>query len=64
MKCAKCNISVIHSPLQRVNAKGESGIWWCENCLKLHEPELYDNTMEDQTPVEKTLKNIFYPKAD
>ena len=60
MKCGKCGTSVMKRPLQRVNEKGVAGIWWCEVCLKLHEPELYANTMEDQTPVEKTLKEIFY----
>ncbi|HDY89556.1 MAG TPA: hypothetical protein ENH82_15775 [bacterium] len=47
-------------PFQRVNKKGVPGIWWCETCLKLYEPELYNNIMEDQAPVEKVLKEIFY----
>ncbi|NET30687.1 MAG: hypothetical protein F6K19_01620 [Cyanothece sp. SIO1E1] len=44
--------------LQRVNPIGEIGEWWCEPCLKKHEPELYNNIMEDETEVEKDLKKI------
>ena len=58
MKCQKCNCSVMDRPLQRVNEKGVDGIWWCEPCLETHEPELYKNTMEDESQVEKDLKDI------
>ena len=58
MKCKKCGISVMKAPLQRVNEKGVDGIWWCEPCIKLHEPELSKNIKEDETQVEKDLKNI------
>ena len=59
-KCAMCGTSVMEKPLQRVNEKGVVGIWWCEDCIKTHEPELYNNIMEDETPIEKTLKDICY----
>ena len=62
MKCKKCNISVFKRPLQRVNPIGEDGIWWCEPCLEEHEPELYNNTMEDKNDVEKDLIDMFYPR--
>jgi len=63
MKCAKCGISVFIKPLKRVNSKGEIGIWWCEDCLKKFEPELYKNEMEDESQVIKDLKNICYGKT-
>lgn len=44
----------------RVNPIGVDGIWWCEDCVKKHEPELYKNQKEDETPVEKVLKEICY----
>jgi len=46
--------------LVRVNKKGVDGIWWCEPCLQKHEPELYKNEKEDESDVEKVLKEIFY----
>jgi protein-arginine kinase activator protein McsA len=61
MKCPKCGISVMDKPFQRMNAKGEIGIFWCVDCAKKHEPELFKNNIEDEGDVEKTLKGIFYP---
>lgn len=58
MKCKKCGISVMKAPLQRVNEKGVDGIWWCEPCIEKHEPELARNIKEDETQVEKDLKDI------
>jgi protein-arginine kinase activator protein McsA len=58
MKCQKCGISVMKAPLQRVNEKGVGGIWWCEPCIEAHEPELARNIKEDETKVEKDLKDI------
>jgi Zn-finger protein len=46
------------APLQRVNEKGVGGIWWCEPCIEAHEPELARNIKEDETKVEKDLKDI------
>ncbi len=63
MKCAKCGVSVMNIPLERVNPKGENGIWWCHNCIKKHEPELFKNMKEDETEVEKKLKDWAYPKS-
>ena len=62
MNCKLCGVSVHEVPLQRVNEKGVEGIWWCEPCLKNNEPELYNNIMEEETQVEKDLKEICYPK--
>ncbi len=62
MRCAKCNCSVFDKPLKRVNQKGIDGIFWCEDCIKKHEPELYRNEMEDESKIEKDLKKIFYGK--
>ncbi|QEE49663.1 hypothetical protein FUA48_08715 [Flavobacterium alkalisoli] len=59
-KCEKCGVSVFDRPLQRINEPGVNGIFWCEPCIKENEPELYNNLMEDVTPVEKELKDIFY----
>jgi hypothetical protein len=58
MKCEKCGISVMKAPLQRVNEKGVYGIWWCEPCIATNEPELARNIKEDETQVEKDLKDI------
>lgn len=55
MKCGKCGASVMLKPLVRVNPKGEDGIFWCWDCLKKYEPELYKNEKEDQTDLEKLL---------
>ena len=60
MNCKKCGVSVFKKPLERVNPIGELGIWWCHDCLKKHEPELYRNMIEDQTPVEIDLKKWAY----
>jgi len=57
MKCDKCKADN-GQVLQRVNEFGVDGIWWCEPCLKKHEPELYDNTMEDKSELEKDLDEI------
>lgn len=62
MRCAKCFISVLIKPLLRVNPIGEKGIFWCNDCLKKHEPELSDNLREDETPIIKALKQILYNK--
>lgn len=59
--CEKCGISVFERPLIRMNPKGEIGIFWCEDCAKRFEPELYKNEREDESPIEKDLKKIFYP---
>ncbi|HCY83097.1 MAG TPA: hypothetical protein DHV22_16590 [Xanthomarina gelatinilytica] len=58
MKCKKCGISVMKAPLQRVNEKGVDGIWWCEPCIEVHDRELARNIKEDETQVEKDLKDI------
>jgi len=60
--CGKCGISVMIRPLQRVNSMGETGVFWCEFCIKCHEPELYKNIMEEESDVEKELKKMFYGK--
>jgi len=62
MKCPKCNCSVVDKPLLRMNPIGEIGIFWCEDCAKKEEPELYNNLIEDRSDVEKDLINICYPK--
>lgn len=62
MKCARCGTGVMQSPLHRVNPTGQAGIWWCENCLKAHEPELLDNALEDGGKVLQDLKQICYGK--
>lgn len=61
-QCENCGISVHDAPLQRVNETGVDGIWWCEACLELFEPELHNNIKENETQVEKDLKEILYPK--
>jgi len=47
MKCALCSVSVMATPLVRVNEFGVTGVWWCCACLKAQEPELHSNTVED-----------------
>lgn len=36
------------------------GIFWCEECCKKYEPELYKNEMEDEPQIMKDLKDICY----
>lgn len=60
MRCNQCKVSVMLKPLRRVNPTGEDGIWWCDDCLEEHEPELFNNLKEDETQVEKDLKSIIY----
>jgi ribosomal protein L37AE/L43A len=60
MECAKCGASVMNKPLMRINPIGEAGIWWCEDCVRKNEPELYKNQIEDEPPVLKDLKKICY----
>jgi len=62
MRCPICKTSVEFRPMMRMNEIGEEGIWWCEDCVALHEPELYKNQKEDQSEIEKELINIFYGK--
>lgn len=59
-KCNNCGVSVFKKPLSRVNPKGEKGIFWCDDCIKKNEPELYKNIKEDESDIEKDLKKIFY----
>ena len=49
------------APLQRVNEKGVNGIWWCEPCIEKHEPELAKNIKQDESKIDKLLKEICYP---
>ena len=58
MECANCGCHVSKRPLQRVNETGVDGIWWCEPCIAKNEPELYRNIMEDETQLERDLKEI------
>lgn len=60
MKCANCGLSVMKEPLKRVNEFGIKGIFWCEPCIEKYEPELAKNLKEDESNIEKDLKNIFY----
>jgi DNA-directed RNA polymerase subunit RPC12/RpoP len=60
MKCAKCGTSVNDVRLERVNPKGEKGIWWCITCIKKYEPELAKNIIDDRTDIDNDLDNIFY----
>lgn len=53
----------MQAPLHRTNPTGEAGRWWCENCLKTHEPELLNNALEDGGKVLQDLKNICYGKS-
>lgn len=58
--CQKCNVSVFKKPLSRINPVGEDGIWWCDDCIKTHEPELFKNEEEDRSQIEKDLRDMFY----
>lgn len=61
IRCLKCNCTPENRPFIRMNPKGEKGIFWCEKCAKENEPEFYKNEKEDESQVEKDLKDIFYP---
>ena len=60
MKCAKCK--TINPPgfLHRINSYGEAAEWWCETCIKIHEPELYHNIMCERTAVEKVILDLLH----
>ena len=60
LKCMNCGVSVFNKPLQRVNPKGEDGIFWCEPCIAKEEPELARNIDEDKSQIEKDLEEICY----
>ena len=60
MKCENCGVSVFECHLVRINELGVPGIFWCESCLKKNEPELYLNTKEDQSDLERNAGEIFY----
>lgn len=60
MDCAKCGISCMKKPLNRVNPLGVTGIFWCNDCIKKYEPELYKNIIEDEPQIVKDLENICY----
>jgi hypothetical protein len=62
MRCVKCGCSVFDKPFMRTNPKGEIGIFWCEDCVKQEEPELYNNEIEEGGEILKDLKNICYGK--
>jgi len=65
MNCNKCKQSIFDVPdliLERVNETGVEAIWWCHNCLKEHEPELYKNIMNDKTQAEKGILNTIRNK--
>ncbi len=58
MKCKNCGVSPFDRPLFRTNPKGQSDAgWMCENCIKVEEPELYQNLKDDDEL--KTANNIF-----
>lgn len=59
MRCEKCGVSVMKTPLHRVNEKGVDGIWWCMSCIEGEEPELSKNIKEEETEIERILKKAF-----
>lgn len=64
MNCAKCGVSVMARPLIRVNPIGEDGEFWCWDCLKKHEPELYKNLKDDLTRAERLIiDEVYHGKA-
>jgi len=63
MTCPNCNINTVFThPFMRMDKPGPKakGVFWCEPCVKKTEPELYKNQKEDETQVEKELKDICY----
>lgn len=56
MKFNNCNQSGRN--LVRMNAYGTTAIWWCEQCCKDKEPELYNNHIEDGGKLLADLKEI------
>jgi len=64
MTCPKCKKNTTNThPFLRVDEPGPraKGIFWCESCVKKHEPELAKNQIEDEGEVEKLLKKWSYP---
>jgi Zn-finger protein len=48
MNCKKCKVSILYKPLSRTNPKGQSDAgWMCQDCMKIHESELYKNLKDD-----------------
>jgi protein-arginine kinase activator protein McsA len=58
MKCPKCNV-VKNIPFYRINPKGEIGIFWCADCLKKHEPELFKNERGDVGDIIDAIESVF-----
>ena len=48
LRCGNCKKSVTEAPLVRVNEPGIAGIFWCEQCIRINEPELWNNIQEDK----------------
>lgn len=48
MNCKNCNASMFDKPLSRTNQTGQPNAgWMCQDCIKIKEPELYNNLKED-----------------
>lgn len=48
MNCKNCGVSMFDKPLSRTNPKGQPDAgWMCQDCIKLKEPELYQNLKDD-----------------
>lgn len=48
MNCTNCGVSMFDKPLSRTNPKGQPDAgWMCQDCIKLKEPELYQNLKDD-----------------
>lgn len=48
MKCINCGVSMFDKPLSRTNPKGQPNAgWMCQDCIKVKEPELYQNLKDD-----------------
>lgn len=55
MKCANCKEPA--EVLIRVNELGEIGIFWCEHCVRLEEPELFKNHIKDNGTLINAILN-------
>jgi len=58
--CGKCGVSIQVQPLYKVSDKDEPIAFWCEPCIKQHEPELHKNEREEIGDIMDIVNDIYY----
>lgn len=58
--CGKCGVSIQVQPLYKVCDKDEPLVFWCEPCIKQHEPELHKNERKEIGDIMDIVNDVFY----